>query len=499
MDYSYPLLCASERHPHDVALVGRHESVTFEQLEARISRVAGGLASLGMTGRAVGVLFTNQPEAIEVLMALSRAGVVAVPLNPNLSATELAFIAGDCGLEALIFSDALVGLATAVESGLTLISVTGDGRGDHTLVGLRHSERTLDGDAGPDGEDAIATITYTSGTTGRPKGVLRTHRANTWNIVNSALGSPRSRGEVELFNLPVFGIGMLHFLLPALIGGATVVLDEKFNADRAWHLLETHEVTRTFLAPTMIASMLAAEAHQHRKLASLHTIYTAYAFPQTARQRAQDRFGDVFVYMYGLTEAQLTCGSPRTFLTDSTNVGSTMGLSRVAVLGHDGRALGHEDAGEIAFSGPSVMSGYHQRPTETAAAVEDAWVRTGDFGRRSLDGDLHYARRIKEVIKTGGFSVDPTEVENVLSNLDGVTDAAVVGVPDHYWGEAVVAFLVLEEADTAVSDVLAQYRTQLAGFKTPKAAFVLPRLPENATGKVDRGRLLTLAQENNRP
>lgn len=495
MDYSYPLLCASERHPHDVALVGREESVTFEQLEARISRVAGGLASLGMAGRPVGVLFTNQPEAVEVLMALSRAGAVAVPLNPRLSVVELAFIAGDCGLEAMIAGDDLVDLAAAVRSGLTVISVSARGGGDHTLVGLRHSELTLIGSPGSDGEDAPATITYTSGTTGRPKGVVRTHRANTWNLVNSVLGSPRSRGDVELFNLPVFGIGMLHFLLPALIGGASVVLDESFDAKRAWELLERHLVTHTFLAPTMIASMLAVEGHERRRLDSLRTIYTAYAFSPRARKQAFDRFGDVFVYMYGLTEAQLTCGTPVAFMADQSNVGGTMGVSRVAVIGPDGRTLSAGHVGQIAFSGPSIMSGYHQLPAETAEAMDGEWVLTGDLGRRSDEGDLHYEGRSKEIIKTGGFSVDPIEVENVLSAGPWVLEAAVVGTPDDHWGEAVVAFIVSDGSDIDSARLREWSRSKVSGFKTPKSIHVVSEIPLNATGKVDRGRLRTMASE----
>lgn len=140
MDYSYPLLCASERHPHDVALVGRQESVTFGQLEARISRVAGGLATLGMAGRPVGVLFTNQPEAVEALMALSRSGAIAVPLNPRLSIAELTFIAGDCQLEAVMAADDLVDLAIAIGPDLTVISVSRTDRADHSLVALRRSD-----------------------------------------------------------------------------------------------------------------------------------------------------------------------------------------------------------------------------------------------------------------------------------------------------------------------------------------------------------------------
>ncbi|WP_148573490.1 class I adenylate-forming enzyme family protein [Nocardioides caldifontis] len=498
MDYSYPLLCASERYPHDIALIGRDEVVTYAELEQRISRVAGGLAALGLAGRTVGLLMDNRPEAVEALMALSRAGSVAVPLNPRLTSAELEYIAEDCDLEAVIAADDYLHVAQGFARVRTVVSLRADAGTDHSMAALRTADPVSVDNSSSAGDDAPATITYTSGTTGRPKGVIRSHRANVWNVVNSALGSPRRRGEEELFNLPVFGIGFLHFLLPALLGGTAVVLDGAFAADRVWRLLHDRAVTRTFLAPTMIARMLAQEGHEKFDCSSLHTIQTAYAMTPEARLAAVERFGDVFEYMYGLTEAQLTCASPDTFVREQGNVGRTMGVSRIAVLGPDGTRLGADEVGQIAFSGPSVMSGYHGLPEETAAVLADGWVLTGDLGRLSADGELHYQGRSKEMIKTGGFSVDPTEVENTLSAICGVAAAAVVGVPDDHWGEAVVAFLVGDGASVDVQAVLARCREQLAGFKTPKAAFVVSALPENATGKIDRARLRALAVERYR-
>src|SRR5882757_1306183 len=210
-----------------------------------------------------------------------------------------------------------------------------------------------------DGEErAPATIIYTSGTTGFPKGVVRSHCANAWNAVNSALGSPRSVGDVELFNLPIFGIGFLHFLVPALLGGATVVLDGAFDPARAWELLERRRATRTFLAPTMISAMLAQPGHDQRDLAALEIVYTAYAFPERLRKAALTRFGEVFVYMYGLTEAQLTCARREDFAADPTSVGRSMGVSEVAVLDPTGAPRPVGEVGEIAFAGPALMSRY---------------------------------------------------------------------------------------------------------------------------------------------
>jgi acyl-CoA synthetase (AMP-forming)/AMP-acid ligase II len=276
----------------------------------------------------------NEPETVELYMALARAGAVSVPLNTRLAAPELRFALADCGAEAIVADAANLDLAAelAAELGLFLLPVRDGAEGGPSLHSLRPTEPGPPPGADVGDERAPATIIYTSGTTGFPKGVVRSHRANAWTAVNSALGSPRSPDDVELFNLPVFGIGFLHFLVPALLGGATVVLDGAFAPDRAWELLESRRATRTFLAPTMISAMLGVPDHEDRDLSALEVVYTAYAFPERLRRAALARFGEVFVYMYGLTEAQLTCARREDFAPEPTSVGRSMGVSEVAVL-----------------------------------------------------------------------------------------------------------------------------------------------------------------------
>ncbi len=461
MDWSYPLRAACERNPRRVALRYRGESTSFAALEQRVAELAGGLAEQGLAGTTVAWTLGNIPDAVALSMALARTGSVSVPVNGRLTGDEIAFVLDDCGARALVS-----------EAGdLPVTELGGEPRPDWPEVS----------------DDAVASLMYTSGTTGFPKGVVRTQRANAWNVVNSALGSPRAPGDIELFNLPAFGIGLLHFAIPTLLGGATLVLDGSFSAERAWTLLADERATRTFLAPTMISAMLEVPGHEAFDLPALQTIYTAYEFPERLRERALERFGDRFINMYGLTEAQLTCTRPGEFRAKPGSVGGAMGALRVSVRDEAGGPAAPGAVGEIALQGPATMSGYHGRDEETAAALRDGWVLTGDLGRIDGDGDLHYAGRAKEMIKTGGFSVDPQEVERALLGQEAVAEAAVVSVPDEHWGEMVVAFVVAapgrELRENAVVDAC---RSALAGYKLPKRVIGLDALPVNATGKVDR-------------
>jgi acyl-CoA synthetase (AMP-forming)/AMP-acid ligase II len=499
MDCSYPLYCSSRRNADRVALVDARsgEEVTYAELERRVAAVAAGFVELGLGGATVATLSANVPETVELYMALARAGATAVPLNTRLTAGELRFMVEDSGAGAIVadreFLPAARQLREEIGALRTLVPVRDDSGDGPSLQELRATDpgrpAADDGD-----ESAPATIIYTSGTTGFPKGVVRSHRANAWNMVNSALGAPRTPEDVELFNLPIFGIGFLHFALPTLLGGGRLVLDGAFDPARAWELLEERRVTRTFLAPTMIDAMLAVPGHEARQLPALETIYTAYAFPERLRRAALERFGERFVYMYGLTEAQLTIATREQFVAAPTSVGRSMGVSEVAVLDPDGAPSPVGEVGEIAFAGPALMSGYHGQPEASAEALGDGHcLRTGDLGRLDAAGDLHYVGRSKEMIKTGGFSVDPVEVENAILDREEIAEAAVLGTESERWGEEVVAVVVVRAgAELDADGLLAACKLRIASYKVPKRVLAIAELPKNPTGKVERGALREL-------
>jgi len=497
VDYSIFLPTAASTYPDSVAVVYRGESMTYAELDGLVNRLARRFVERGAAEQPIAWIAYNEPLVVALAFAIARAGAVGIPINPRLIAPEKAYILAHSGAGTLVVDATVVdeGRAHLAEQpALERLFVVSDGDGTtglETLAGLADGADGSDLDLGID-DDAIAVTYYTSGTTGRPKGALRTHRANIWNSIGCSLGVSRRADDIELYNLPIFGIGFLQHIPPMCLAGGTIVLDRIFDAERAWRILEEQRVTVTFFAPTMLASMLEVEGHERFDLSALRLIFVAYEFPRRLRERALARFGDIFVNLYGLTEGQLFGTKLGEFAADPTSCGKPMGLLRRRIVDDEGLGVAQGEVGEIALKGPAIMSGYRDMPEETAAALRDGWLHTGDLGYLDAAGNLHFAGRKKEIVKSGGFNVDPTEVENVLLDLEGVREAAIVGEPHEHWGEAVVGFVVVAPGGPGEDELREHCRERMAGFKIPKRFVFLDALPKNPTGKVERGKLREL-------
>ncbi len=205
-------------------------------------------------------------------------------------------------------------------------------------------------------------------------------------------------------------------------------------------------------------------------LEALRIVNTAYEFPEAVRTKARERFGDILRYMYGLSEAQLCCSTADEFTEDPTNAGHPQGMMRIRVVDENRNPVGPGIVGEIAMEGPSLMSGYHAREDATADVLVDGWLYTGDLGYLDESGRVHMTGRKKEMIKTGGMSVDPVEVEKAILGFPGVREAVVVGAPDEHWGEVVVAFVsAIESVGVSEDELLAFVKSRLSSFKCPRA------------------------------
>ena len=497
MDYSYGIQISSQKWPKRIALICDGLSYTHSELNRRINQLANGLLNAGVRKKdRVAFVLQNSPPAVELYMALARIGAVAVPINTRSVGAEIAHILNDSGAKMLVYDQTYevnvnAGINTAYVQPHCVI--VGEAPND-AITGY---DKLLDApDTPPNFEVSdsdVACLLYTSGTTGKPKGVERTHGGNLINITNVLLSSPRLANDIEMYSLPISGIGYIHFLLPSLFSGATVVLLPKFDARLAWETLVKYQVTRAFLAPTMIQSMLDIEDHSQYQL-SIHTLDTAYEIPDRIRKQIVTRFGENIFHLYGLTEAQLFSPSPGAFIRTPGSNGKPMGLMEYKVVDEQGNTQPTSVTGELWLRGPSVMKGYYGNQVATADVLHSGWLKTGDLGFLDENQDFYFTGRSKEIIKSGGFNVDPAEIENHLFNHPAVKEAAVVGTPNDLWGEAVIAFIV-RRPETSISDIeLAEFcRQSLSSYKIPKRFLDIAEIPKNATGKIERARLRELA------
>jgi len=497
MDYSYGIQISSQKWPKGIALICDGLSYTHSELNRRINQLANGLLNAGVRQKdRVAFVLQNSPPAVELYMALARIGAVAVPINTRSVGAEIAHILNDSGAKMLVYDQTYevnvnAGINTAyVQPHCVIVGEAPD----DAITGY---DKLLDApDTPPNFEvndSDVACLLYTSGTTGKPKGVERTHGGNLINITNVLLSSPRLANDIEMYSLPISGIGYIHFLLPSLFSGATVVLLPKFDARLAWETLVKYQVTRTFLAPTMIQSMLDIEDHSQYQL-SIHTLDTAYEIPDRIRKQIVTRFGENIFHLYGLTEAQLFSPSPGAFIRTPGANGKPMGLMEYKVVDEQGNTQPTWATGELWLRGPSVMKGYYGNQVATADVLHSGWLKTGDLGFLDENQDFYFTGRRKEIIKSGGFNVDPTEIENHLFNHPAIKEAAVIGTPNDLWGEAVIAFIV-RRPETSISDIeLAEFcRQSLSSYKIPKRFLYVAEIPKNATGKIERARLRELA------
>jgi fatty-acyl-CoA synthase len=347
---------------------------------------------------------------------------------------------------------------------------------------------------GPAGEEDTAWLQYTGGTTGTPKGVMVPHRAlvQQTHTLSCSWGLP----ETPRFLLasPITHAGSLP-VLPTLCRGGTVVLQQSFDPD-AWLDAVTRErINYAFVVPTMLYAMLDHASPRQHDLSSLETILYGAAPMAPARiAAALEEFGPVLMQGYGQTECLGMCTSLRKDEHDPAlrpgllaSCGRAVAGVRVEVLGEGGAVLPHGEVGEVCVRSRVVMTGYRNQPQQTAAALENGWLHTGDLAVRDDEGFFHLVDRKKDVIVSGAFNVYPREIEDVISACAGVSAVAVIGVPDPKWGEVVTAFIAARPGEHVDPDEISRaVRAQKGSHQTPKAIHIVDELPKTAAGKIDK-------------
>ena len=472
-----------------LAYVTATEQVTWSEVAAEVDALSRRLAGDGIVaGDRVAVLAGNGLSFTTAVFATWRIGGVAVPLNFRLIASDLSVLLGDSGSRLLLVGSDMSDLASAAVAGLKDAPVVAhaDGAG-RFLVGVP------DGDLPEEtpGADAPAAIMYTSGTTGRPKGVVISHGNALQNSVTCTTVIGRRESDVELVMVPQFNItGLCSQTVPAMVLGMTSVLLDGFDAARALDAIGTHRVTSTVGAPTMWWRLLEqAEEHDRSELKGLRlALFGGAPMPTALIERMRAAMPDAtFGNGYGMTE---TCSmimyvGGEDAVTKPHTVGRPLPLTELRLVDPGtGADVGPGQIGEIVVRGGQVAIGYWSADGVLPLTDENGWIATGDAAEIE-DGFVVLRDRLKDVIKRGGESVFSFEVENCLYQHPGVLDAAVVGVPDEQYGERVVAYVVAKPGHDLTSDeVRAFCREHLAHFKVPSAVEVRDELPRNPGGKV---------------
>jgi long-chain acyl-CoA synthetase len=493
----------SAGHGDATYLVYEGRRYTYADAHRIVGSVGAHLAGLGVKpGDRVAIAMRNLPEWPMAFWAIVGMGAVAVPLNAWWTGPELAYGLTDSGARVL-FADR--------ERLERLQPHLGDTAVEHAYAGVEGFEPgTLPATAIDPDDDA--TIMYTSGTTGRPKGAVGTHRNLCAHVMNAIYatagpgaaaagqGGQAAQGDgrpalpaATLLTFPLFHVGGLHsFLVPYTIAGGKVVLMYRWDAATALDLIEAEDVTAVGGVPTTMFELLDEARRQGRSLDSVAGVAAGATLvpPELVRRidhqlahRAAPTNG------YGLTETSgaAIANTGTNYLAHPDSVGKPISpVMEVRIAAPDGTPAPLGDTGEIWLRGPTVFKGYHGLPEETAAALVDGWFRTGDVGRVDDEGFVYVVDRLKDVIIRGGENVYAAEVEAVLYDHADVAEAAIVGVPDERLGERVAAFVRLRDGATVTPDDLRDHVAgRLAAFKVPAAVVVSAEpLPRNAAGKV---------------
>lgn len=490
---------------------GEYASIVFEgrehtnlELLRRSKRLASALDGMEIrSGERIGVMLPNMPEVAVCYGAISRVGGVVMPMLFLLAVPEIHHILADSGASAVITSPEFYPNVARAAGGLEnppKIIVVGDPLPegerafsfDALLAGASDDFPIVDKD-----DEDIAVIMYTSGTTGRPKGVMLSHGNLLFNAENTATVVPTRDGDVSIGCLPLahlFGMGSM--IVGQLFKLKGIVL-RWFTAEGFFEAVNVHRATSSALVPTMLAYMLGHPDFDSVDWSSFEWLVVAAApVPVELADEFEKRTGARVLEGYGLTETSPAVSIMR--MEDPRRPGSCgrpVPNVEVTILDDDDRPLGPGETGEVCVRGPNVMKGYHNLPEETAAAVRSGWFHTGDMGHLDEDGYLYITERKKDLIIRGGFNIYPRDVEDALYGHPSVLECAVVGVPDARFGEEVRAYVVLRPGTSATAEELLAVCTEnLAKYKTPKDVVFLDTLPKNPIGKILKRDLRELAR-----
>ncbi|MFD8226193.1 acyl-CoA synthetase [Streptomyces massasporeus] len=472
---------SARRTPARVAVEYAERTWTYDELDTAVSRAASVLLDQGLTpGDRVGAYGHNSDAYLIAFLACARAGLVHVPVNQNLTGDDLAYIVGQSG-SALVLTDP--DLASRLPDGVRTLPLRD---ADDSLLARLPKTPAYDGPE-PRTEDLVQLL-YTSGTTALPKGAMMTHRALVHEYLSAITALDLSAGDRPAHSLPLYHSAQMHvFLLPYLAVGATNIILDAPDGDRLFDLIETGRADSLFAPPTVWIALANRPDFATRDLSGLRkAYYGASIMPVPVLERLRERLpGLAFYNCFGQSEI----GPLATVLAPGEHKGRLDSCGRpvlfvdARVVDEDGKDVPDGTPGEIVYRSPQLCKGYWDKPEETAEAFRDGWFRSGDLAVRDAHGYFTIVDRVKDVINSGGVVIASRQVEDALYTHPGVAEAAVVGLPDERWIEAVTA-VVVPRGEVSETELIDHVRERLAPFKAPKRVVFVDELPRNASGKI---------------
>ncbi|MEU5863261.1 AMP-binding protein [Nonomuraea sp. NPDC047529] len=486
-----------QNHPDRVAFITATGDMSYEQLRRLIARIAYAMQDAGVkSGDGVAMLAPNRPEAFATLIAAMSLGARYTPLHPMGSLADHVTVCADAEITTIVadgsrYADHGAALAAELEAGPQVLHI-GGGSASDVLAGP-DTDRPIPALAR---ESDIGLLGYTGGTTGRPKGVMLPHRSLVTHLYLS-VAHWQLPSELRFLGSTPLTHALAGIVPTVLHQGGSMVLTKGFDPAEFCETVQRHRITATFLVPSMIYVLLDHLAEHPADLSSLQTIlYGAAPMSPDRLEQALDVFGPVFVQFFGQSEAPntVTCLGKEDHDLRRPKLLASCGKPHptldVAILDDHDQPCGVGERGEVCVRGPLVMDGYWRQPELTAETLRNGWLHTGDVGYLDEDNFLYLTDRKKDMVITGGFNVYPREVEDALVRHPEVKAAAVIGVPDPKWGEAVTAFVVRTPGATVTPEELIALVRELKGpVHAPKSLEYLDALPLTGLGKVDKKQL----------
>ncbi|MBI5569557.1 MAG: long-chain-fatty-acid--CoA ligase [Desulfomonile tiedjei] len=487
--------------PNKLALISKDRRITYADLNRRVNCVANSLVKMGLKkGDRVAVLLHNCPEFIELYFACAKSGGTFVPINNLLKQKEFLQIFEYIRPRFFIFDEEFIEIVQSNAAELKSIEFP-IVLGGETTAFKQYGDLVDQGvPAEPSvtvSDDDLVSIFLTSGTTGRPKGAMRTHRHDTINIMSCALELGLRHEDRALLLFPFYHVTFADSLRHILMSNTIVIRREGgFDPRRVLNLLSTEGVTVCQFVPTMINAMLQEDSLEEFDLSRFRLLlYAASPMPVELLKKAMNRFKCQFFQLYGQTET----GPCTTALAPEDHVldGSEAQMARLASAGRpvldyelrivdeEGKDVAVGEVGEIIVRSEAMTVGYWELPEETARAIQDGWLYTGDFGKFDAAGYVFIVDRKHDMIISGGKNIYPREIEEVIYTHEAVLEAAVIGIPDDYWGESVKACIVLKDGMNATEEeIISLCKHTIASYKKPRSVEFMQRLPKSPTGKI---------------